>query len=132
MNHIPIKIRKAVQQRIAKQVTEVITGLLSDLLLVNFTSVIHASFGMLNALTDVKLDTSNQFVKVMFTLLQVLLTYSHTIDPVDSNDHILSLFATSLNSLHIQKRSDLSNEGFHDFVVDNSNVEPIIFQSLGQ
>lgn len=48
MNHIPIKIRKAVQQRIAKQVTKVITGLLSDLLLVNFTSVIHASFGMFN------------------------------------------------------------------------------------
>lgn len=57
--------------------------------------------------------------------------YSHTINSVDSNDHILSLFATSLNSLHIQKRSDLSNGAFHDFVVDNSNVQPIIFQSLG-
>ncbi|VDP65709.1 unnamed protein product [Schistosoma curassoni] len=51
---------------------------------------------------------------------------SDSINFGDFNNHILSLFTTSSNSLHIQKRSYLSSGAFHDFIVDTGSIKSIM------
>ncbi|CAH8524930.1 unnamed protein product [Schistosoma mattheei] len=79
---------------------------------VNFTSVIHV-FRHVKCFKCDKNEHSKSVCRtVYFAASNVKLCNSYPISLSDSNNHILSLFTTYSNSLHIQKRLYLSSDAF--------------------